>query len=120
MVRLQRVTFTALHQYLGLSAELVNQGTHKKKQSSFSGSPVRSRTRENFAAHNADTMPSTVNLATTLDPYDGSDGSAQKEATGSNTSQPIPIIVNRRYITQGYISYAYTYRKSYKSHSFVT
>lgn len=25
MVRLQRVTFTALHQYLGLSAELVNQ-----------------------------------------------------------------------------------------------
>ena len=24
MVRLQRVTFTALHQYLGLSAELVN------------------------------------------------------------------------------------------------
>lgn len=25
MVRLQRVTFTALHQYLGLSAELVRQ-----------------------------------------------------------------------------------------------
>lgn len=25
MVRLQRVTFTALHQYLGLSTELVNQ-----------------------------------------------------------------------------------------------
>lgn len=25
MVRLQRVTFTALHQYLGLSAELINQ-----------------------------------------------------------------------------------------------
>lgn len=24
MVRLQRVTFTALHQYLGLSAELIN------------------------------------------------------------------------------------------------
>ncbi|XP_034948217.1 neuropathy target esterase sws isoform X1 [Chelonus insularis] len=48
MVRLQRVTFTALHQYLGLSAELVNQGSHKKKHSPFSGSPVRSRTRENF------------------------------------------------------------------------
>ncbi|XP_044593331.1 neuropathy target esterase sws isoform X2 [Cotesia glomerata] len=48
MVRLQRVTFTALHQYLGLSAELVNQGLAKKKQSPFSGSPVRSRTRENF------------------------------------------------------------------------
>lgn len=25
MVRLQRVTFTALHQYLGLSQELINQ-----------------------------------------------------------------------------------------------
>ena len=25
MIRLQRVTFTALHQYLGLSSELVNQ-----------------------------------------------------------------------------------------------
>lgn len=28
MVRLQRVTFTALHQYLGLSAELVRSNTH--------------------------------------------------------------------------------------------
>lgn len=37
MVRLQRVTFTALHQYLGLSAELVNQQSHKKKNISFSG-----------------------------------------------------------------------------------
>ncbi|XP_047367167.1 neuropathy target esterase sws isoform X5 [Vespa velutina] len=92
MVRLQRVTFTALHQYLGLSAELVNQGTHKKKQSSFSGSPVRSRTRENFATQNADTMPSSMNLATALDQYDGND-IIHKEA---NTSQPIPIIVNRR------------------------
>ncbi|XP_044016659.1 neuropathy target esterase sws isoform X4 [Aphidius gifuensis] len=36
MVRLQRVTFTALHQYLGLSAELVKQGHHKKKQSPYS------------------------------------------------------------------------------------
>nr|XP_050863714.1 neuropathy target esterase sws isoform X3 [Vespula vulgaris] len=95
MVRLQRVTFTALHQYLGLSAELVNQGTHKKKQSSFSGSPVRSRTRENFAAQNTDSMPSTMNLATTLDQYDGSDN-IHKEATSSNTSQPIPITINRR------------------------
>ena len=27
--------FTALHQYLGLSAELVNQGTHKKETESI-------------------------------------------------------------------------------------
>ncbi|XP_039765410.1 neuropathy target esterase sws isoform X6 [Pararge aegeria] len=31
MVRLQRVTFTALHQYLGLSAELVNPGREKRR-----------------------------------------------------------------------------------------
>ncbi|XP_045760785.1 neuropathy target esterase sws isoform X12 [Maniola jurtina] len=31
MVRLQRVTFTALHQYLGLSAELVNPGKEKRR-----------------------------------------------------------------------------------------
>ncbi|XP_052737339.1 neuropathy target esterase sws isoform X9 [Bicyclus anynana] len=31
MVRLQRVTFTALHQYLGLSAELVNPGRDKRR-----------------------------------------------------------------------------------------
>ncbi|KAK0159924.1 hypothetical protein PV328_007384 [Microctonus aethiopoides] len=55
MVRLQRVTFTALHQYLGLSAELVNQGVHKKKHSPFSGSPVRSRTRENFSTQTNET-----------------------------------------------------------------
>ncbi|XP_014604294.1 PREDICTED: neuropathy target esterase sws isoform X1 [Polistes canadensis] len=94
MVRLQRVTFTALHQYLGLSAELVNQGTHKKKQSSFSGSPVRSRTRENFATPSADPIPSTTVPATT-DQYDGNN-SIHREAANSNVSQPVPIIVNRR------------------------
>ncbi|XP_050663818.1 neuropathy target esterase sws isoform X2 [Leptidea sinapis] len=31
MVRLQRVTFTALHQYLGLSAELVNPGRERRR-----------------------------------------------------------------------------------------
>ncbi|XP_021934168.1 neuropathy target esterase sws isoform X5 [Zootermopsis nevadensis] len=47
MVRLQRVTFTALHQYLGLSTELMNPGTQRnKKQSPFAGSPVRSRPRD--------------------------------------------------------------------------
>ncbi|XP_071442905.1 neuropathy target esterase sws isoform X1 [Hetaerina americana] len=41
MVRLQRVTFTALHQYLGLSAELVNPGPHRKKSSPFVTSPAK-------------------------------------------------------------------------------
>nr|XP_037871774.1 neuropathy target esterase sws isoform X1 [Bombyx mori] len=39
MVRLQRVTFTALHQYLGLSAELVNPGKEKRRPMTVSSSP---------------------------------------------------------------------------------
>ncbi|TGZ56931.1 Neuropathy target esterase sws [Temnothorax longispinosus] len=84
MVRLQRVTFTALHQYLGLSAELVNQGSHKKKQSPFSGSPVRSRTRENFASQNVEGIYSTSEV------HDTSDVS-QRDALNSSISQPVPI-----------------------------
>ncbi|XP_018347988.1 PREDICTED: neuropathy target esterase sws isoform X2 [Trachymyrmex septentrionalis] len=89
MVRLQRVTFTALHQYLGLSAELVNQGSHKKKQSPFSGSPVRSRTRENFASQNMENVP--IFPIGTSEIYDTSDISHRD----SSTSQPVPIM-NRR------------------------
>ncbi|XP_039289237.1 neuropathy target esterase sws isoform X2 [Nilaparvata lugens] len=54
MVRLQRVTFTALHQHLGLSAELVNPGVQKKKMSpSFGGasSPVKGRPRDGSEAY---------------------------------------------------------------------
>ncbi|KAF2894224.1 hypothetical protein ILUMI_11949 [Ignelater luminosus] len=45
MVRLQRVTFTALHQYLGLSAELINPGTKssRHKHPLVLSSPVRSK-----------------------------------------------------------------------------
>ncbi|GBP78513.1 Neuropathy target esterase sws [Eumeta japonica] len=39
MVRLQRVTFTALHQYLGLSAELVNPGREKRRPATVMSSP---------------------------------------------------------------------------------
>ncbi|XP_043463583.1 neuropathy target esterase sws isoform X3 [Leptopilina heterotoma] len=88
MVRLQRVTFTALHQYLGLSAELVNQGSYKKKHSPFSGSPVRSRTRENFANQTAETNIGSE-LAENLE-------SLQKELNNISITQPIPIIVSRR------------------------
>lgn len=90
MVRLQRVTFTALHQYLGLSAELVNQGSHKKKQSPFSGSPVRSRTRENFASQNMESVPGMFPVGTEM--HDTSDVFHRD----SSTSQPVPIIMNRR------------------------
>nr|CAD7438438.1 unnamed protein product [Timema bartmani] len=51
MVRLQRVTFTALHQYLGLSAELVNPGVPRKKVSPYSsGSPVKTKNKEFFSS----------------------------------------------------------------------
>lgn len=90
MVRLQRVTFTALHQYLGLSAELVNQGSHKKKHSSVTGSPVRSRTRENFSgvpAENAGSYPGASDqLQIDVPPRESS----------ANASQPVPIMSSRR------------------------
>ncbi|KAJ8941151.1 hypothetical protein NQ318_004271 [Aromia moschata] len=47
MVRLQRVTFTALHQYLGLSAELVRQGP--KQKNVMTGSPLKKK-REDGAS----------------------------------------------------------------------
>ncbi|XP_012527947.1 neuropathy target esterase sws isoform X2 [Monomorium pharaonis] len=93
MVRLQRVTFTALHQYLGLSAELVNQGSHKKKQSPFSGSPVRSRTKENFALQNMESVSSTLPIGT-LEMHDTSEV-FHRDVANSSISQPVPII-NRR------------------------
>lgn len=93
MVRLQRVTFTALHQYLGLSAELVNPSSHKKKHSSVTGSPVRSRTRENFA------MPSADNI---MNSYPGVTEQLQIDVTQrelySGASQPVPIMSSRRYL----------------------
>ncbi|KAG7303886.1 hypothetical protein JYU34_010791 [Plutella xylostella] len=44
MVRLQRVTFTALHQYLGLSAELVNPGRERRRPGNIGLSPSKART----------------------------------------------------------------------------
>ncbi|XP_031338443.1 neuropathy target esterase sws-like isoform X1 [Photinus pyralis] len=47
MVRLQRVTFTALHQYLGLSTELINQGPRTSKhRHPLMSSPQRSKTKD--------------------------------------------------------------------------
>ncbi|CAL7947838.1 unnamed protein product [Xylocopa violacea] len=93
MVRLQRVTFTALHQYLGLSAELVNQGPHKKKQSPFSGSPVRSRTKENFSTQNVENQSYTS--ATVSSEHDGSETS-HRDISTLNNHQSVPIVISRR------------------------
>lgn len=94
MVRLQRVTFTTLHQYLGLSAELVNQGTHKKKQSPFSGSPVRSRTRENFTLQNTDGGSAVPFSAS--ETHDPSDLSHRDAPSNAGSSQAVPINASRR------------------------
>ncbi|XP_043254302.1 neuropathy target esterase sws isoform X2 [Colletes gigas] len=94
MVRLQRVTFTALHQYLGLSAELVNQGTHKKKQSPFSGSPVRSRTKENFMTQNTENQCFPP-ASTSSEQHDGSE-MLQRDTSTLNSPPSVPIVINRR------------------------
>ncbi|XP_043274976.1 neuropathy target esterase sws isoform X1 [Venturia canescens] len=92
MVRLQRVTFTALHQYLGLSAELVNQGMHKKKQSPFSGSPVRSKTRDNFGNQGVDIMSSSfIGMS---DQHELTEIPESLNFAGG--SQPVPIATNRK------------------------
>jgi lysophospholipid hydrolase len=71
MVRLQRVTFTALHQYLGLSAELVKQGPKSKnsKNPLVTNSPMKKKREE--------TKDSTFQSM-------------------ENSSQPIPIPGHRR------------------------
>lgn len=89
MVRLQRVTFTALHQYLGLSAELINQSLHKKKHSSVIGSPVKSKIRDNFIT--PDNNLNTSNLATADQQPDVS-----FREPNFNVSQPVPIITRRK------------------------
>lgn len=49
MIRLLRVTFTALHQYLGLSSELVNPGPKSKKNSvAHFHSPVKVKSNETY------------------------------------------------------------------------
>ncbi|XP_043523231.1 neuropathy target esterase sws isoform X4 [Frieseomelitta varia] len=92
MVRLQRVTFTALHQYLGLSAELVNQGSHKKKQSPFSGSPVRSRTKETFSVQNIENQSNTS--ATVSSEHDKNEIFHRDSTLSSH--QSVPIVISRR------------------------
>ncbi|XP_076232249.1 patatin like phospholipase domain containing sws isoform X2 [Calliopsis andreniformis] len=93
MVRLQRVTFTALHQYLGLSAELVNQGTHKKKQSPFSGSPVRSRTKDNFNTQNTENQ---FNASTTTSSVQHDGSEMVRDTSVLSSPQPVPTVINRR------------------------
>ncbi|XP_017789483.1 PREDICTED: neuropathy target esterase sws isoform X2 [Habropoda laboriosa] len=92
MVRLQRVTFTALHQYLGLSAELVNPGPHKKKQSPFSGSPIRSRTKENFSTQNTENQ---CNVTASSEQHEGCDMS-HRDTSAFSGHQSVPIVISRR------------------------
>ncbi|XP_013167053.1 PREDICTED: neuropathy target esterase sws isoform X2 [Papilio xuthus] len=83
MVRLQRVTFTALHQYLGLSAELVNPGKDKRRPGTVS-SPGKS------------SKVVLVDSGTTMHPHNHSTQSPHHERVehmegGHQTSSPIHI-----------------------------
>ncbi|XP_054270974.1 neuropathy target esterase sws isoform X2 [Macrosteles quadrilineatus] len=90
MVRLQRVTFTALHQHLGLSAELVNPGTQRKKTSPFTQSPVKSKPK------------SRTDLLDYTDPVTRDDIGvggvpiSQQVTPTESESQPIPILSQHR------------------------
>uniref|UniRef100_A0ABD2W0V5 Neuropathy target esterase sws n=1 Tax=Trichogramma kaykai TaxID=54128 RepID=A0ABD2W0V5_9HYME len=93
MVRLQRVTFTALHQYLGLSAELVNQGREKKKYSTV-GSPTKSRQRESFIMPPSDNV---INSQSGVSEQVHLDAPSKELANMStSSSQPVPISSGRR------------------------
>uniref|UniRef100_A0AAR5PSE1 Neuropathy target esterase sws n=1 Tax=Dendroctonus ponderosae TaxID=77166 RepID=A0AAR5PSE1_DENPD len=56
MVRLQRVTFTALHQYLGLSAELVRQSS-KQKNATFASPLKRKKDEKNSSFAKETALP---------------------------------------------------------------
>ncbi|KAM3956273.1 patatin like phospholipase domain containing sws [Aphomia sociella] len=62
MVRLQRVTFTALHQYLGLSAELVNPGREKRRPTTVTSSPGKAAKMDSgtttHSPHHSERAPS--------------------------------------------------------------
>ncbi|CAB3221639.1 unnamed protein product [Arctia plantaginis] len=79
MVRLQRVTFTALHQYLGLSAELVNPGKEKRRPTTVSSSPGKSTKMS--APDSGFTMHSPHHSERTMPEHDG----------GHSVSSPIHI-----------------------------
>lgn len=94
MVRLQRVTFTALHQYLGLSAELINQGSQKKKFSTVGGSPVRKITRDNSAMIPLESVNNIHTGGSEQSPID----IQHKETSNIGSSQPVPIASGHRYV----------------------
>ncbi|KAJ1520543.1 hypothetical protein ONE63_003662 [Megalurothrips usitatus] len=90
MVRLQRVTFTALHQYLGLSAELVNPGqTTRRKMSPFMGSPIKVKPRD--AKEGGDTVHE----------QDSDQADAVPTAPNRPHSQPINIMSSQRRTRNG-------------------
>lgn len=96
MVRLQRVTFTALHQHLGLSAELVNPGAQRKKMSPYNQSPVKTKPKDLFAnkddAYNLAGSQEAA-YSSHMSPLETPDGMA---ASFSSQSQPIPILNQHR------------------------
>ncbi|XP_045509503.1 neuropathy target esterase sws isoform X3 [Colias croceus] len=79
MVRLQRVTFTALHQYLGLSAELVNPGREKRRPTTVISSPGK-------------TAKTVVDVGTTMhSPHHSERNLLEHQDAGLAPSSPIHI-----------------------------
>ncbi|XP_049884906.1 neuropathy target esterase sws isoform X3 [Pectinophora gossypiella] len=78
MVRLQRVTFTALHQYLGLSAELVNPGRDKRRPTTVASSPGK-------------TAKMVVDNSTTMHSPHHTERPGNEHLEGHSVSSPIHI-----------------------------
>ncbi|XP_044761139.1 neuropathy target esterase sws isoform X1 [Coccinella septempunctata] len=92
MIRLQRVTFTALHEYLGLSSELFNQGSKFRNSKSFINTSPSKRKKEDSI------VPETPSNITASQPipvphmrktseYKFSPNSTTPEANNENESQ---------------------------------
>ncbi|XP_045460732.1 neuropathy target esterase sws isoform X2 [Harmonia axyridis] len=84
MIRLQRVTFTALHEYLGLSSELFNQGTKFKSSRSFiiNSSPSKRKKEDSIMTD----LPSAATISQPIPVPHGKKTSEYKFSPNDNES----------------------------------
>ena len=96
MVRLQRVTFTALHQYLGLSAELVNPSSSLQRRRSTHRSSSPSKYPANPNNHTDSQNPAIIidDHATDRNSELGSDKNRMAGDPDPDSELKIPSVSN--------------------------
>ena len=90
MARLMRVTFTALHHYLGLSSELISRVPRRSSQTALS-SPSRNRTLASDSGSLSPTTPPPV-IVTSSGDYDEIDANAAPGLAGGKQSRRIVLV----------------------------